>query len=57
MALDIKTKEKLHAEIADMNAEKIQELQPKKSFQTFVLSNKRSCRVQDITSFLNTVDG
>ena len=46
-ALDIKAKEKLNAEIADTNAEKIQDLQPKKSFQTLVLSNKRSSRVQD----------
>lgn len=56
MALDIKAKEKLNAEIADMNAEKVQDLQPKKSFQAFVLSNKRSSRVQGIISLLSTVD-
>lgn len=57
MALDIKTKEKLSAEIADMNVKKIQDLKPKKSFQTFALSSKCSSRVQGIISFLNTADG
>lgn len=57
MALDIKAKEKVNAEISDMNDEKIQNLQPKKSFQTFVLANKHSSRMQGIISFLNTVDG
>jgi len=55
MALDINAEEKLNAEFAVMNADKIQELQPKNSFQIFILPNKCSSRVQAIISFLNTM--
>lgn len=57
VVLDIKAKEKLSAETAGMNVEKIRNLQPKKSFQAIGLSDKHPSRVPGIISLLNNVDG